>query len=69
MDFVHIGYHNQVLWAADSRKAEFGSVQNFSNYCNCFNKVRVFVVISQSGMIFFIFGTVIGYDAVLMLVK
>ena len=32
MDFLHIGYHDQVPWAADACKTEFGSVLNMSNY-------------------------------------
>ena len=42
MDFVHIGYHDQVLWAADTCKIEFGSVPNLSNYGNLFKDSSVY---------------------------
>ena len=42
-----IFYHDQVPWAADACKTEFGSVPNLSNYDNFFNKFIVFVVITQ----------------------
>ena len=47
MDFVYIGYRDQVPSADDFCKREFGSVSNVSNYGNYFNKFRVFVLISQ----------------------
>ena len=36
IDFLHIVYHDQVPWAIDTHKIEFGSVPNFSNYSNFF---------------------------------
>ena len=68
MDFRHIGYHDQVEWAADVSKIEFGSVPNWSNFGFKKNTFTVFIVISQRRS-FFIFGTVITHDALLMLVK
>ena len=38
MDFLHIGYHDQVAWAADACKIEFDSVPNLSRYGQFFNK-------------------------------
>ena len=32
MDFHHTGYHDQIQWAADACKIEFGAVPNVSNY-------------------------------------
>ena len=32
LNFLHIGYHDQVSWSADACKREFGSVPNFINY-------------------------------------
>ena len=32
MDFLRIEYHDQVPWAADAFKTEFGSVANLSSY-------------------------------------
>ena len=45
-DFLHIGYHDQVPWATDACKTEFGSVPHLSNYGNFFNKFRL-IVLSQ----------------------
>ena len=36
MDFLHIGYHDQVPWAAFASKIEFGSVLNLTNYSHFF---------------------------------
>ena len=36
MDFLHIGYHDQVPWAADACKTEFGSVPTLTNYGHFF---------------------------------
>ena len=35
MDFLHIGYLNQVPYAADTSKIPFGSVPNLSNNVIC----------------------------------
>ena len=40
MDFLHIGYHDQVSRDADSYKIEFGSVPHLSNYGNFFINVE-----------------------------
>ena len=34
MDFLRIGYHDQVAWAVDACKIEFGSMPNLINYGN-----------------------------------
>ena len=39
MDFLHIRYHDQVPWAADAYKIEFG-VPNLSHYGNFFIHVE-----------------------------
>ena len=36
MDFLHIGYHDQVPWAPDACKTEFDTEQNLSNYGHFF---------------------------------
>ena len=37
LDFLHIGHHDQVPWAANPCKVKFGSrVPNLSNYGNFF---------------------------------
>ena len=36
MDFFHIGYHDQVPWAADAHEIEFGSVPNVTYHGNVF---------------------------------
>ena len=36
MDFLHIGYHDQVPWASDAYKSEFMSVPNLTNYGHFF---------------------------------
>ena len=34
IDFLHIGYHDQVPWATGAYKIEFGSMPHLSNYGN-----------------------------------
>ena len=58
IDFLHVGYHDQVPWAADAWQTEFGSVPNLSNYVNFFNTFRVFVVISQEKSVMIFFHTI-----------
>ena len=36
MDFLHIGYHDRVLWAVNASNIEFGSMPNLSNYDHVF---------------------------------
>ena len=48
--FLYIWYHDQVPWAANACKTEFGSVPHLGNYGNYGNKFRVFVVTSQRRM-------------------
>ena len=38
IDSLHIGYHDQVPWAADAYKIEFGFVQNLTNCGHLKNK-------------------------------
>ena len=75
MDFLHIWYHDhidQVPWAADVCKIEFGSVQNLNNYgyffilfvCNC-----LLWYLSKNGLVIFIFCKVIRYHVLLIHVK
>ena len=53
MDFIHIGYHDQVPWAAHACKILFGSVPNLSNYGHEMNRLLVFII-----------GTVSSYHVV-----
>ena len=66
MDFFHIGYHDQVPWAVDARKIEFGSVRNLTNYGHFFINFE-FCDIPEKNVILFISGTVIRYIVLLML--
>ena len=38
MDFLRIGYHDQVQWVIDVCKIEFGYLPNWSNYGHFFIK-------------------------------
>ena len=71
IDFLHIRYHEEVPWAADACKIEFGSVPHLSN-CGYFSYiVSVCCDISATNVVIFlfIFGTVIRYHVLLMIVK
>ena len=70
MDFLHIGYCDQVQSATDAHKIEFGSVPNLCNYGNFSYILSVSCDISEKTVvILFIFGTVIRYHALHMLGK
>ena len=69
MDFLHIGYHDQVPSAADVCKIKFGSALNLSNYDNFFINFELCDISEKSVLILVIFGTGIRYHALLMLVK
>ena len=70
IDFLHIGYHDQVSWSTDACKIEFGSVPNLSNYGYFFIIFSVCCDVSEKNVvILFIFGTVIRYHLLLLHVK
>ena len=69
MDFLYIEYRDQVPWAADSNKIALGSVLYWSNYGHCFINVGCCDISEKNVVIYFIFGRVIRYKELLMLVK
>ena len=71
MDLLHIGYHGQVLWAADACKLELGFVPNLSNYGYIFLYILIVCCdISEMNLvILFIFDVVIRFYALLMHIK
>ena len=71
MDFLDIGYHDQVVYAADVFKTEVGSVTDLSNYDKFFQYIQSICcdISETSVMIIFIFGTLIRYNPLLMLLK
>ena len=44
-NFLHIGHHNQVPWAADVSKIKLASVPNLSNYVHYFIIFACFLLI------------------------
>ena len=48
MDFLHIGYHDQVSWGADACKIVFGSVPNLYNYGYFFINFEFFCAVSEN---------------------
>ena len=70
MDIFHIGYHDQIPYATDACKLEFGSVPNLSIYGHFPYILSVCCDIPEKNVvILFIFGTVIRYQVLFMLVK
>ena len=70
IDFLHIGYHDQVPRVADSSIIEFGSVPNLSNVCYFFIDFECLLCyLSNNVVILFIFSTVVRYNVLLMFVK
>ena len=61
MNFLHIGYHDQVVWAADVCKIKVGYVPNLSNYGNFFINLECFDISKNWSILFiYVFGTVIS---------
>ena len=71
MDFLHIGYHDQVPCVVEVWKITFGSVPNWSNYGYLFINVECLLryLRVECDEFVHICGTVIKYHASLMLVK
>ena len=69
IDFLHIGYHDQESWAADVCKIEFRSVLNLNKYGYFFRNLECLLLYFRYVVIFFIFGTVIRYHALFVLIK
>ena len=70
LDFLNIGYHDQVPCAAAASNIEFGCVPKLSNYGNFFSiKFQCCDISEKNVIFFFIFVTVIRYNALLMLAK